>query len=572
MKYCISLFIICLAILFACNTAKQVKLFSTDNLETNQFIINTDKDTVIQTPGMALVNIPGGSLSPGSGNSVTLEIKEAYTMADIVKAGLNTTSNGQPLSSGGMIYINVKEKDVKINKPIEVAMPSGNLNSGMQLYKGEVNAEGKINWVNPSPLPGNTQLNAFDNGKALFQKLCTGCHAIDTKVIGPPLANFLNRFPLPDKFDINYWGYMAHPYSGILNFDSHTKNDSLIISENTPDTIDKKIVKADTSHSNHGKKEDTDKIEWLHWYACNMSAYSPTTGQGFDISVKDLNDIYKYIQSESERMGLAYPVTPYKDDCFDSCLIYSKRTKFLRELKTITVDKRGNFIKQNGEMTVVIPDPTWAQLPLPPDDFSWKVSPNNYKATYYQFTIETFGWYNIDMLMEELGEKVKESELFVTLTGEWTDRANIFLIIPSYNVYGEGGPANRNPGEYAFFNKNGSLPLPQNEKAFILAVSEKDDKIGYALKEFRTGLKQQLEVEVKEAAKKEFDKAIALLGKRQMSVAVKPAINADSIRAADKQLKDIDRELKETDKLKPRNCDCNCLGEEGLLFLDAVKK
>jgi hypothetical protein len=54
-------------------------------------------------------------------------------------------------------------------------------------------------------------------------------------------------------------------------------------------------------------------------------------------------------------------------------------------------------------MTEVIPDPTWGAPDTvnDADDYSWKVSPQNYNATYYQFRIETFGWYNIDMLLPE---------------------------------------------------------------------------------------------------------------------------------------------------------------------------
>jgi hypothetical protein len=36
---------------------------------------------------------------------VELEVKEACSMEDIVKAGLPTISDGKPLSSGGMICI-----------------------------------------------------------------------------------------------------------------------------------------------------------------------------------------------------------------------------------------------------------------------------------------------------------------------------------------------------------------------------------------------------------------------------------------------------------------------------------
>jgi FKBP-type peptidyl-prolyl cis-trans isomerase (trigger factor) len=138
-------------------------------------------------------------------------------------------------------------------------------------------------------------------------------------------------------------------------------------------------------------------------------------------------------------------------------------------------------------------------------------------------------------------------------------------------VYGQGGPAERNPKEFAFFNVNGKLPLPQNETAFILAVSEKNDKVGYALKEFKTGLRQQLELEVKESTKEEFDRAIASLGTNQMNVTVKPSLNADSIRVADKQLKDIEKGLKDAESLKPKKCNCDCILERPK-FSDMVFK
>jgi len=560
MKYIIPLLVVGLAILFSCNST-QKKLFSTDNLKTEQFTIDTDKDTLLQTPGGALLNIPKGSLNAENGNSVTLEIKEAYTTADIIKGGLTTTSNGEPLSSGGMIYVNAKEKNVKITKAFQVALPSNNLNSEMQLYKGEVNTNGKINWVNLVALPKNKQLIAIDSGRLLFERLCTSCHAIESKVVGPPLAHFLKRFPLTEDRDENYWGYRAHPYIGLLaRISSETKDSSWI---NDADIM--RRSKTDSSKKISAKKMH--KLDWLRWYECNMHSYSPTDGPFFNLTSKELENIYKYIQNESDRLSIPYSGGPVDGEggCYDSCLNYTERIRLLNKLKTVQEEKREEFIKENNaKMTTVVPDPTW---PIQPQrslaqDFSWKVSPDNYQATYYQFRVETFGWYNIDILMSKLGEEVKESELFVKLIGDWKDRINTFIIIPSYNVYGQGGPADRNPEELAFFNKSGSIPLPQNTKAYILAVSEKDDKIGYALKEFTTGLKQELEVEVKKSTKDEFDKAIASLGAKQMNVTVKPSLNADSIRAADKKVKDIDKEIKETDKLKPKNCNCDCIFEE----------
>jgi hypothetical protein len=579
MKYIISSLIVCFVILFACNTSKQAKLFSTDNLETEQFIVNTERDTVLQTSKGAFLKIPKGALVSADGKPVKLDIKEAYSMSDIIKAGLTTTSNGKPLSSGGMIYINAADgQQVTIKEGIQVALPSNNLNDSMKLYKGETTEDGKVNWVDPKILPENKQIAAVNRGEQLYQQNCTSCHAIETKVVGPPLAHFLKRFPLPETPYEIYWGYLAHHPFNLALID--IEKDSLSKQEQAHhDVIDTK-GKPDTSKPLNDAKIIRSLVKEcnLHNYAHTMMNYGPTQGQAFSFSKDDLNKIYKYIQNESDRLGIPAPDGEvFPDDCIDSCVAYVQRVKLLFRAKKIEEDKRQKFIEENGEMTVVVPDPTWRQGPGTgggrnnnTPDFEDKVSPNNFQATYYQFTVETFGWYNIDVLLDELGEKVKNSELLVKLAGEWTDRVNIFLIIPSYNVYGEGGPSSINPAAYAFFNRNGTIPLPQNEKAFILAVSEKDDKIGYAVKEFRTELKQELEVVIKESTKEEFDKAIASMGATRMNVAVKPSINADSIRAADKQLKDIDKGIKDAEILKPKNCDCECWGEEGGITPDFV--
>jgi hypothetical protein len=566
MKYIFTGLLFTAVFFFACNETKQSPQFGTNNLKAEQFTVNTDRDTVLQTAKGALLKISKGALVSADGKPVKLDIKEAYSMADIIKAGLTTTTNGQPLSSGGMIYINAADgQQVTIKQAIQVALPSNNLNDSMKLYKGETTTDGKINWVEPKDLPENKQIAAIDRGELLYQLNCTSCHAIETKVVGPPLAHFLKRFPLPVKTDENYWGYRAHPYYGMLKRISN----GAVIDSSWIQESDMDITTHSTDTSKKISKKKGRELQWLQWYECNMHNYSPTDGQEFSFTPRQLNNIYKYIQSESDRMNIPYEGgSAYENDkCFDSCQNYISKTRLLNKLKKIEEKKREEFIKQNGEMTNVIPDPTWVPIPPPPDDYSWKVSPNNYQATYYQFTVETFGWFNIDMLMVKLGDTVKESELFVTLSGEWRNRVNIFLIIPSYNVYGEGGPASRNPGEYAFFNKNGLLPLPQNEKAFILAVSEKNDKIGYALKEFRTGLTQKLEVEVRESTKEEFDQAITSLGGKQISVTVKPSLNADSIRATDKKIQDINLELKDIDKLKPKNCNCDCIEENMMVAI-----
>src|SRR5687768_16627210 len=113
-------------IVYACNQRGNTinSLLSTGKLPTQLFSIDISKDTTLITKNGALIRIPKGALSADE-NIVKLEVKEAYSMRDIIKAGLTTQSNGQPLSSGGMIYINaVGENNVRITQKISIATPT----------------------------------------------------------------------------------------------------------------------------------------------------------------------------------------------------------------------------------------------------------------------------------------------------------------------------------------------------------------------------------------------------------------------------------------------------------------
>src|SRR5436190_5701532 len=465
MKYIFTALLFTAVLFFACDQSKQTDLFSLENLKTEQFTVNTDRDTVLQTAKGAILKIPKGVLASADGKPVKLEIKEAYSMADIIKAGLTTTTNGQPLSSGGMIYINAANgQNVTINEGIQVAVPSNNISNEMKLYKGETTADGKLNWIEPTELPENSQIASINQGEGLFQKNCSSCHGIGSSVTAPDLAHFLNRFPDVDQE--NYWGFRAHgPYP------SNTDSASSISSElREVDTAKKKQYSLREKYPEH-RYYHAEEI-----YACNLWSMTPNAGPSFTISREDLVSIYKYVQLESNRKNLPMPAHAYLDDCVDSCIKYIDRKQFLTKLENATKEKREQLIQENGVMAEVIPDPTWGN----PNDtvnnadyYNWKVSPQNYNATYYQFRIETFGWYNIDMLLPERDENVKESELFASLSGEWQDRVN------------------------------------------------------------------------------------------QMNVTVKPSLNADSIRFADKQLKDIEKGLKDAEQLKPKNCSCEC--DEGVI-------
>lgn len=557
MKKIIVASLVILVFIFSCNTGKNNNLIlqKPGNIKADEYVINIDKDTVLVTKNGALLKIPKGSLATQSGNSVILEIKEAYSMEQMIRACLTTQSNGELLSSGGMIYINAKGgQNVTIKQAIKVAIPSDYLSPDMQLFKGENDKEGNINWVNPSALPENKQLTAIEEGMRLFQSQCASCHSIGKDMTGPNLAHFMKRFPNDSEGSERYY---EHAYWNYREIDSYLSTEM----DSKKDTVIKK------NQSKFFKEDFYRHYDPYFNYKCNLIRMFGTMAPLIrtDTSNKrELSKIYRYIQNESDRLNLPLPRHAYLFDCADSCAMYYNQKEKLEIEKNDLKNKKQELISDNGEMVIeknipAIP-PTLNQNP-PPVNFEEMVLPKDFGAEYYQFTIETFGWYNIDVLMKGT-DGVEESELFVRIIGEYREKVQVYLIIPSRKVYVQGGPAERNNEEFAFLYKNGKIFLPQNENAYIMAVTERESSIAFALKAFTTSTKQEFEISLQQSTKEKFTTTLNSLSIKDMKIKVDDAKNADEIRKTNKDLKSIEEQLKKVDNLKPKNCNCEC-GFEG---------
>ncbi len=122
------------------------------NLTSQFFEINNAKDTIIETTGGIVFLIPANAFNKVV-DKVRIEVKEALSAFEIMKAGLSTTSNGQLLETGGMFYINARNGEenlsLKADKKIEVSVPYSGKNTNMQLFDGVREKDGTINWINP---------------------------------------------------------------------------------------------------------------------------------------------------------------------------------------------------------------------------------------------------------------------------------------------------------------------------------------------------------------------------------------------------------------------------------------
>jgi hypothetical protein len=492
-------------IVCACNQRGKTinHLLSTSKLPTQLFSIDISKDTTLVTRNGALIRIPHGALS-ASENRVQLEVKEAYSMQEILEAGLTTQSNGQPLSSGGMIYINaVGENNVRITRKISIATPTPFLEKNMQLYKGEAQPDSTINWTDPETLPVNPQLTALDSGKVLFKDNCASCHAIDKDATGPALGLVTKRLlPLlgEDKLGLDHLYEFTRYPAKVMAYSSY--------------------------------------------FQCLKQQFGGAMMSSFpDLTDNDLDKLYAWIENEAARRNMAQSGKSVAS-CLDSCRKYYEVASKWEQIKS---DLENEPVKMTEEKR------SFATGQAPPSDTGQdpgKVSPLDNQSLYYQFDVEAFGWYNVDMLVRN-GDGVKESELRVGIQGQYKERFSIYLIIPSVKLLANGGELDGQQDAYGFHMADGTIPLPQNAKAFIIAMGEHEDHIIFAKKEFTTQEKQAFDLVLTTITKEAFQQQIEGLQLSNLTIKAKDTKNAAELRNAVK-------ELKNAEQLKPKNCDCDC--------------
>jgi ribosomal protein S18 len=129
-------------------------------LPLQNFELNTEKDTVVETADGIVIAIPAHSFLTAGGQpatgTISLEVKEALDASDIMKAGLNTKSGDQLLETGGMFYINVRKDGASLKidpkNGLRAQIPTNEVKPGMQLFEGKRMPDGSIDWVNPKPV------------------------------------------------------------------------------------------------------------------------------------------------------------------------------------------------------------------------------------------------------------------------------------------------------------------------------------------------------------------------------------------------------------------------------------
>jgi hypothetical protein len=174
-----------IAILVSCGSGKNKesndlkehrrKIFTTDKLLSQKFTINSERDTIIKGKAGTILRIYKNTFVDSTGKlvkaGIEIELKEALTPGDIILSGLTTTTDGKYLQTGGMIQLNASAAGVRLeiakDKFIGTIIPNSHVQSGMKLFKGELDSVTGINWKSPVDIL-NDRLLAENPSKGHF--------------------------------------------------------------------------------------------------------------------------------------------------------------------------------------------------------------------------------------------------------------------------------------------------------------------------------------------------------------------------------------------------------------------
>jgi mono/diheme cytochrome c family protein len=467
------------------------------------YTVNLNRDTILKTEHGALLNIPRASISSGNDTIARLSVIEAYNIADIVRNGLTTQSNGQPLSSGGMIDIE-PVGNARLVHPITISLPTNHLDKNMRLYKGITADNGTINWADPQPLPKSNQAdtsNAWLAGRNFFQTNCAQCHSITGAVTGPPLAYLAERRP-------REW-----TFAFIRN--------------------NQRVLASGDCYSSY----------IFNLYGKTPMNIFPT------LTDRDIDQLLLYIETESRYVDSN--LIPNYTRQFDSCRQYKKMAAVLLQNREALIGENGvrtNVIRRDDTGALITDTTIVYTTPAP-------VRTVEHPSIYYTFTVESFGWYNVDALLKEL-PGIEPSELKVRMSADYAAEVNVFLVIPGRMIYTEGGFLKDSKTDFGFLTEDGQIPLPQGEQAYVFATGEYRHQPAFAIKRFTIGRQQTIDLQPSMMTKEQITGIIDHLDLNKLSIRVADSRNAAKIRAVDTSLAAIER-------FKPQNCDCNCEPNSG---------
>jgi mono/diheme cytochrome c family protein len=440
-------------VFFSCTFDKKTKVFNKGNLQSFYVTVSSQKDTIFRTPKGAVIQIKKGTFATDQ----EMEIKEAYTMKDILLSGLVTESNGIPLRTGGMIYINTKSgESVFLQQPITVLLPANGVETDMQLFKGEESND-TINWVPADTLESTVDENTLVHGKENYVQNCASCHAIRKKLGGPALEGFWVRGPWTNPENILRWVHNPAAFIPKTKYTKELQAEYGQIMPSFPQLSEMDVFSIIEFVRNESQKIVTDTFALPKFKA----------------------DTAIFLNGDTRG---EYTIQGCKDD-----------TSYLNERDSFAISSE--YVLEMLENTYRANSPAESETMLGlRKGFTDPVITDG----AYEFQVKTLGWYNIDAFVKGL-PGTELCELNVQLSGEETE-LSVYAFFPTGKNLSVGS---RYDGVFHFEKIDGKIPLFPGEKGMIIAFGNRRDKFYYGITHFKVQQSQTIKVNVQPSSEEQ---------------------------------------------------------------------
>jgi hypothetical protein len=402
--------------------------------------IKTDKpNTIVGKEGTVLL-IPKNAITDEKGipytDSITIELKENFTVGDFILSNLQTVQDDGILVSNGMVYFNAKDKygnqlNIANNVSIRIQIPQKDDKDNPKVFLGERDELGHITWsstIEPSKTLIPYPIRFISKNR--FWTECPNYYGITKDTLNHKKYNHFGNIEeyensliatkeFHDRFSMTCWDSVLNIY--ISNLDKNMWE------------IDEMVVKYFIR----------DSIRYLNSWYCEP----PTGVNGKPVTVEQ-KEAYKWI------------------------------IKHAKENEHWRIELYRNFAKQKlmkVDTTKLIDTTKLADI----------------NSVFTSYDALKFGWVNVDYFYKDpRSEKVK-------VIAKTNEQASIIsMIIKGKNVILSG--IEKGTTEYWFTkNQDGYNKLPKGEKAIIIAISVKNNELFFGDKEFIIGEKEIQQIDLK---------------------------------------------------------------------------
>jgi len=137
-------------LLFGCSTeTKKLDYELIFGKQGQEFLVANNSDFILKGEKGTVVKITKDLIhSENETDSILFVLKEFYSLSDMIKAGLSTTSNGKLLGSKGMVFLQafINKKEIALgNKPVDFTFAESESSEKYQVFYG-VDNDRFMNW------------------------------------------------------------------------------------------------------------------------------------------------------------------------------------------------------------------------------------------------------------------------------------------------------------------------------------------------------------------------------------------------------------------------------------------